>query len=56
MRIALDAMGTDQAPRTEVAGAVAALAELGPDLEIVLVGDREGIEAELEGMDGGSSL
>lgn len=47
MRIALDAMGTDHAPRTEVAGAVGALRELDPALEIVLVGDRELIEAEV---------
>ena len=47
MRIALDAMGTDQAPASEVAGAIAALKELEDDFEIVLVGDREAIEAEL---------
>lgn len=47
MRIALDAMGTDHAPATEVAGALEALDELGEDIEIVLVGDRAAIEAEL---------
>jgi phosphate acyltransferase len=47
MRIALDAMGTDRAPATEVAGAVAALGEFGGDLRLVLVGDREAIETEL---------
>ena len=47
MRIALDAMGTDQAPISEVAGAVGALQELGGDLEITLVGDRTAVEAEL---------
>jgi len=47
VRIVLDAMGTDHAPRSEVAGAVEALSELGPDVEVVLVGDREIIEAEL---------
>jgi phosphate acyltransferase len=47
MRIALDAMGTDRAPATEVAGAVAALGEFGDDLRLVLVGDREAIETEL---------
>ena len=46
MRIALDAMGTDHAPATEVAGAVAAVAEL-EDIEVVLVGDRPEIEAAL---------
>lgn len=51
MRIALDAMGTDQAPASEVAGAVRALQELGDDLEIVLVGDRGVVEAELSRYD-----
>src|SRR5688572_26363605 len=40
-------MGTDQNPVSEVAGAVAALKELGEDLEIVLVGDRPTVEAEI---------
>lgn len=48
MRIALDAMGTDQAPAIEVAGAVGALKELESDIEIILVGDREQIETEFE--------
>jgi glycerol-3-phosphate acyltransferase PlsX len=47
VRIALDAMGTDHAPATEVAGALEALDELGEDIEIVLVGDQAAIEAEL---------
>ncbi|MEJ2539587.1 MAG: phosphate acyltransferase PlsX [Gemmatimonadota bacterium] len=47
MRIALDAMGTDHAPEAEVAGAVQAVAELGEDIEVVLVGDRAVIEASL---------
>ena len=47
MRIALDAMGTDHAPRPEVAGAVSALSELDHDLEIILVGDRTVVEEEL---------
>ncbi|HSG49989.1 MAG TPA: phosphate acyltransferase PlsX [Longimicrobiales bacterium] len=47
MRIALDAMGTDHAPATEVAGALQALKELEADIEIVLVGDQAAIEAEL---------
>ncbi len=51
MRIILDAMGTDQAPRSEVAGAIEALKELDSDVEIVLVGDQETIEAELAGHD-----
>ena len=48
MRIALDAMGTDTAPSSEVAGAMAAV-ERDPDLEIVLVGDREQIRHCLSG-------
>jgi len=47
VRIALDAMGTDTAPVSEVAGALAALRELGEDIEIILVGDQAVIEAEL---------
>jgi len=47
VRIALDAMGTDGAPGTEVAGALSALSELDPDVEILLVGDRDRIRAEL---------
>lgn len=47
MRIALDAMGTDHAPSAEVAGAIGALQELEPDIEVILVGDRDTVEAEL---------
>ncbi|HET6765521.1 MAG TPA: phosphate acyltransferase PlsX [Longimicrobiaceae bacterium] len=47
MRIALDAMGSDRAPAVEVEGAVGALRELEGDFTMVLVGDREQIEAEL---------
>ncbi|MCY3809878.1 MAG: phosphate acyltransferase PlsX [Gemmatimonadetes bacterium] len=39
MRIALDAMGTDCAPRSEIGGAVSAL-EANSELEVVLVGDE----------------
>jgi glycerol-3-phosphate acyltransferase PlsX len=46
MRIALDAMGGDDAPGPIVAGAVEAVRDL-PDLTVVLVGDRAQIEAEL---------
>lgn len=45
MRIALDAMGGDAAPRATVDGAVSAARELG--LAILLVGDRARIEPEL---------
>ena len=47
MRIALDAMGTDHAPRPEVAGAIQALQESASDAEIILVGDEGLIRAEL---------
>lgn len=45
MRIALDAMGGDAAPRATVEGAVTAARELG--LSILLVGDRARLEPEL---------
>ena len=48
MRIALDAMGSDRAPSVEIEGAVGALRELEGEFRVVLVGDRERIEAELE--------
>jgi len=47
VRIALDAMGTDSAPHSEIEGALAALAEARSDMEIVLVGDEELISSEL---------
>ena len=47
MRIALDAMGSDRAPTIEVEGAIGALNTLGGTFKLVLVGDRERIEAEL---------
>lgn len=46
MRIALDAMGTDHAPHSEVAGAIAAV-ERDPELAIALVGDEALIAAPL---------
>lgn len=45
VKIALDAMGGDFAPRATVEGAVTAARELG--LEVVLVGDRDLIQREL---------
>lgn len=48
MRIALDAMGSDGAPATEVAGALHALRHESSDVVVVLVGDRERIGAELD--------
>ncbi len=47
MRIALDAMGTDEAPASEVAGAVGALRDYDSGLEILLVGDQKKIRREL---------
>ena len=49
MRIALDAMGSDKAPATEVAGAIGALRRGdNSDVEIILVGDEEAVRAELD--------
>ena len=43
MKIGLDAMGGDFAPRAAVEGAVMALEELGDDCRVVLFGDKEQI-------------
>lgn len=48
MRIALDALGTDQAPGPEIEGALLALSS-DPDLVVVLVGDGPRLEEELKG-------
>lgn len=45
MRIAVDAMGGDNAPKVEVAGAVAAARDF--SIPIILVGDRDILAAEL---------
>ena len=45
MRIIIDAMGGDHAPKAIVEGAVAATKEM--DHEIILVGDEEAIISEL---------
>ncbi len=50
VRVAVDAMGGDFAPRTVVHGALQALAAE-PDLELVLVGDRARVEQELAAAD-----
>ena len=47
VRVALDAMGGDHAPATEVEGAARALRELPGDFAIQLVGQSAPIEAEL---------
>ncbi len=47
MRIALDAMGSDNAPAVEIRGAVEALKGSAGVFRLVLVGDQVAIEAEL---------
>ena len=46
IRVAVDAMGGDNAPQAEIAGALQALAEY-PDFAVQLVGRPDAIEAEL---------
>lgn len=46
-RIALDAMGGDHAPKSEVEGAVLAARTYGDEFQIVLVGDEQAIRARL---------
>ena len=46
MKIALDAMGGDNAPQVEIEGAIQAVKEL--DLSIVLVGDSDLLKSELD--------
>ncbi len=48
MKIVLDAMGGDRIPETPIEGAIEALEVLDGAFEIILVGDRERIERELE--------
>jgi glycerol-3-phosphate acyltransferase PlsX len=47
IRIALDAMGSDNAPQVEVEGAAQALKELPPEFQVQLVGRTADIEAAL---------
>jgi glycerol-3-phosphate acyltransferase PlsX len=47
VRIALDAMGGDFAPGVPVRGALAALSDLPPSCELLLVGREEAVEAAL---------
>jgi glycerol-3-phosphate acyltransferase PlsX len=49
LRIALDAMGGDNAPKCTVEGAVRAVKEI-QNIEIILLGDESKIKAELSGM------
>jgi glycerol-3-phosphate acyltransferase PlsX len=46
-RVALDAMGSDHAPHTEIEGVALALSELPPTFRVQLVGQSSRIEAEL---------
>ncbi len=55
MRIAVDAMGGDYAPREIVRGAVEASRRMPEDIEIILVGDRQSIEAEMARCDASES-
>lgn len=48
MRIVLDAQGSDRHPRTEIAGALAALRELPGDFSIALVGDGAVLDTALD--------
>jgi phosphate acyltransferase len=52
IRVALDAMGSDDAPRVEVEGAVQALREFPPTFRIQLVGRTRDIEAALQAHSG----
>jgi glycerol-3-phosphate acyltransferase PlsX len=56
MRIGVDAMGGDFAPREIVRGAIAAAPHLSADDEVVLYGLRQTIEAELEELGGGGRI
>jgi glycerol-3-phosphate acyltransferase PlsX len=47
IRVALDAMGGDDAPRTEIEGVALALRELPPVFRVQLVGQSAAIEAQL---------
>ena len=48
MRIGIDIMGGDYAPSATVAGAILAQEELGPEIEVVLIGNKEEIIKKLE--------
>lgn len=51
MRIALDSLGTDHAPTSEIKGAVEALGQSTEELTVVLIGDSRAIESGLSGVD-----
>lgn len=52
MRIAIDAMGGDHAPQAIIEGAVASLEHLGPDDELVLVGQEPAVRDTLARLGG----
>ncbi len=52
MRIAVDAMGGDHAPREIIRGAAEGLAFLAPGDQLVLIGEPDAIEKELAAFDG----
>ena len=47
MRIAIDAMGGDNAPDEIISGALESIERLGENDELILVGPRERIEGQL---------
>lgn len=55
MRIAVDALGGDNAPNEIVAGAIAAAKKL-PNDKILLIGDEDAVEAPLRGTPGNVSV
>jgi len=55
LKIALDAMGGDRAPRVIVEGALGAQEEVGADTKIVLVGREDAIRAEITHFGGSAS-
>lgn len=54
LTIAVDAMGGDHAPKSEVEGAVRAARDL--DVKVILVGQQDVVRRELAGHEGASSL
>lgn len=56
LRIAIDAMGGDQAPRVVVEGVVEASSLLNQGEELILVGDEGAIKKEMEDLPAGSLL
>jgi len=55
MRIVLDAMGTDNAPVTELDGALLAL-ESDPDLHVILTGDQDLLAPQVEDSGAGDRI